>query len=163
MSSPAGGPRVPWPRLLAVLVAGALAVAACKGAATSAPATSPAVPERLGTRVTYEVWGADGAAAPSATAERTRTTLEARARAVDPGAAVALSADGHLVLDTPGDLAPAQLRGLLARAAFAVVPLPPDRFGTMETPGVETALPSEPLPVGLRPLLTIADVDPSGV
>jgi hypothetical protein len=148
--------------LVPLCIVAILAIAAC--GTVPAPTTPPsAAPVEPWTRITFEYWGPDGDPAPSELAAATRATLEARAKAIDARASVAIGADGHLVLEAPGDIPPEARQGLLARASFAVVPLPPDRFGTVETQGAEVLLAGQAVPANLEPLLTIDDVEAAGV
>jgi preprotein translocase subunit SecD len=139
----------------------AAAVAACGGTVSETP--EPTATAEPGTRITFDVAAADGSSATADLAEQVRATLEARARALDPGATVAIGGDGRLILESTGPLSPAAQRALLALGAVVVAPLPADRFGNLEAPGPQVVVAGDLLPSGLEPLLREGDIDPAGV
>lgn len=158
---PATAPR--WRAGFAAAAVLTLLVAGCVTAISPTPAPAETPVGELGTRITYLLSGADGSPAPSAAADATRATLEARARVVDPRATVTIGADGRLVLESSGPISPAARRALLATGAVQVTPLPVERFGTGIAPGAEALSPGDVIPAGLEPLLRASDIDPAGV
>ncbi len=146
-----------------VAVAAALLIVLAGCASTATPTPDPSPIGELRTRITYEVWAADGSPAPAGLTDQARATLEARARALDPAATVAVGADGRLILESTGAISPAARRAFLASGAVVVAPLPPERFGTGVAPGPETLQPGDLLPSGLDSLLRASDIDPAGV
>lgn len=145
----------------AVIVVAVVAVALQYGipgpVATPSPVPSPspspatAVP---GTTIVYQVQPADAMMPGAAGLEATRQVLEKRLSATGAvGFSVQVRGTDEIVVDLPGIQDAADFRKLLGQTGnLRFVPLPPETYGSLSSPGPQVVVVGKPLPVDEVPL-----------
>jgi hypothetical protein len=117
------------------------------------PSLSPAtaVP---GTTIVYQVQPADEMMPGAAGLEATRRVLEKRLSATGAvGFSVQVRGTDEIVVDLPGIQDAADFRKLLGQTGnLRFVPLPPETYGTLSSPGPQVVVVGKPLPVDEVPL-----------
>jgi preprotein translocase subunit SecD len=116
-------------------------------------------PSRLGLVLHYEASTPEGGAPTAEQMGRLKSIVEQRLRVGGPGGVVEIGSGGRFVVNTPEVADPDAVRMLVLRPArLELIPLPPDRYGTLSEPGPLTPpVLGEEIPADLDPLLTGQD------